>query len=320
MAFTLTPSDHTVLAADDKPLNLRLLREMLEEEEFNVIEASDGVQALERARDAVPDIILLDINMPNMDGIETCRHLKADADTQNIPIIFVSGVNELDDKIQAFQEGAVDYITKPFQVEEVIARVTTHLMVRNLQKVLEQQIAELQRTQVELETSNRELARLSVQDSLTELYNRRYLDENLRSVFSRTQRYGKSLSVMMCDIDNFKRINDTLSHEVGDRVLKHIADILKRDVRDADIIARYGGEEFVIVFPETLVSHAAIVCERIRQHVEQHPWEDIAQGLQVTLSMGLTGDITVENHERMLAVADDKLYSAKAAGKNRLEW
>jgi len=322
MAFTLTPSDYTILAVDDKPLNLRLLREMLEEEDFCVVEASDGVQALERARDTEqrPDIILLDINMPKVGGIEVCRQLKADADTQNIPIIFVSGVNELDEKIQAFVEGAVDYITKPFQVEEVIARVTTHLTVRNLQKVLEQQIEALQRTQTELEASNLELARLSVQDGLTGLYNRRYLDENLRSVFSRTKRYGKSLSVMICDIDDFKRINDTLSHEVGDKVIRQVAHILQDEVRDADIVARYGGEEFVIVFPETLASHAAIVCERIRQHVEQNAWEEVAQGLQVTLSLGLTSDISVENHERMLAAADEKLYRAKEAGKNRLEW
>jgi diguanylate cyclase (GGDEF)-like protein len=322
MAFTLTPSDHIILAVDDKPLNLRLLREMLEDEDFGVVEASDGVQALERARDETqrPDIILLDINMPNMDGIEVCRQLKTDDSTQNIPIIFVSGVAELDDKIQAFNEGAVDYVTKPFQVEEVIARVTTHLTLRNLQKVLEQQIEELQRTQIELETSNRELARLSVQDGLTGLYNRRYLDENLRSVFSRTKRYGKSLSVMICDIDDFKRINDTLSHEVGDAVIRQVAKILQNEVRDADITARYGGEEFVIVFPETLVSHAAIVCERIRAHVEQHAWEDIAQGLQVTLSIGLTGDITPPNHEKMLLVADQKLYEAKANGKNQLVW
>ena len=284
MAFTLAPSNHLVLAVDDKPPNLRLLREMLEDEDFSVVEASDGVQALERARDETqrPDIILLDINMPHMDGIEVCRQLKANASTQNIPIIFISGVAELDDKIQAFNEGAVDYITKPFQVEEVIARVTTHLTLRNLQKVLEQQIEELQRTQIELEASNRELARLSVQDGLTGLYNRRYLDENLRSVFSRTKRYGKSLSVMMCDIDDFKRINDTLSHEVGDAVIRQVAKILQNEVRDADITARYGGEEFVVVFPETLISQAAIVCERIRTHVEQHAWEDIAQGLQVT--------------------------------------
>lgn len=320
MAFTLTPSDHTVLAVDDKPLNLRLLREMLEEEDFGVIEASDGTQALERVREMAPDIILLDINMPHMDGIEVCRRLKADPETQGIPIIFVSGVNELEEKIHAFQEGAIDYVTKPFQVDEVIARVTTHLTLRNLQKALEQQIEELKRTQVELEASNRELARLSVQDSLTGLYNRRYLDENLRSVFSRAKRYGKSLSVMICDIDNFKRINDTLSHEVGDKVLRQVAQILQNAVRDADVVARYGGEEFVIVFPETLVNHAAIVCERIRRHVEQHAWEDIIQGLQVTLSIGLTGDITVADHEKMLAAADDKLYHAKAEGKNQLVW
>lgn len=322
MAFTLTPSNHIILAVDDKPLNLRLLREMLEDEDFSVVEASDGVQALERARDKTqrPDIILLDINMPNMGGIEVCRHLKADANTQNIPIIFVSGVAELDDKIQAFNEGAVDYVTKPFQVEEVIARVTTHLTLRNLQKVLEQQIEELKRTQIELEASNYELARLSVQDGLTELYNRRYLDENLRSVFSRAKRYGKSLSVMICDIDDFKRINDTLSHEVGDAVIRQIAKLVQNEVRDADITARYGGEEFVVVFPETLVSHAAVVCERIRAHVEQHAWEDIAQGLQVTLSIGLTGDITAPNHEKMLAAADQKLYEAKANGKNQLVW
>ncbi|MEM7738581.1 MAG: diguanylate cyclase [Deinococcota bacterium] len=320
--FSLNPEEHTILAVDDKPLNLRLLRQMLEQEEFNVIDAEHGHAALEllAARETLPDLILLDINMPVMNGFETCRKLQADPKTQHIPIIFVSGVSELEDKIEAFQEGAVDYITKPFQVDEVIARVTTHLTLRNLRRKLEEQIVELQRTQAELEASNRELARLSVQDSLTHLYNRRYLDENLRSVYSRARRYGKSLSLMVCDIDNFKQVNDTFSHEVGDKVIQAVADMLQTRVRDADIVARYGGEEFVVVFPETLVNNAAIVCERIRKQVEQHPWQNLADDLAVTLSMGLSGNITFDNHEKMLADADKKMYESKVGGKNKLSW
>ncbi|MEM6431847.1 MAG: diguanylate cyclase [Deinococcota bacterium] len=321
-SFSLNPEDHTILAVDDKPLNLRLLRQMLEQEDFNVIEAEDGRAALEllTTRDDLPDMILLDINMPVMNGLETCRKLQADPKTQSIPIIFVSGVSELEDKIAAFQEGAVDFISKPFQVDEVIARVSTHLTLRNLRRTLEKQIIELERTQQELEASNRELARLSVQDSLTSLYNRRYLDENLRSVYSRARRYGKSLSLMVCDIDNFKQVNDTFSHEVGDNVIQAVADMLQNSVRDADIVARYGGEEFVVVFPETLVNNAAIVCERIRKQVEQYPWHDVSNGLAVTLSMGLSGNITFESHEKMLADADKKMYEAKVGGKNQLSW
>jgi diguanylate cyclase (GGDEF)-like protein len=321
-SFSLNPEEHTILAVDDKPLNVRLLRQMLEQEEFNVIEAENGQAALEllATQLTLPDLILLDINMPVMNGFETCRKLQTDPKTQSIPIIFVSGVNELDDKIAAFQEGAVDFITKPFQVDEVMARVTTHLTLRNLRRKLEAQILELQRTQQELEASNRELERLSVQDSLTNLYNRRYLDENLRSVYSRARRYGKSLSLTVCDIDNFKQVNDRFSHDIGDNVIQTIAGMLQHSVRDADIVARYGGEEFVVVFPETLVNNAAIVCERIRKQVEQHPWQDVAEGLAVTLSMGLSGNITFDNHEKMLADADKKMYEAKVGGKNRLFW
>ena len=164
------------------------------------------------------------------------------------------------------------------------------------------------------------LARQSKEDFLTGLFNRRYLELLLSQEFARARRYNLRLSVAMADIDHFKVINDTFSHQVGDEVLRVIARLFSQSIRSFDIIARYGGEEFVLILPETDIDEAIMVCERIRKTVENHDWPSIAQGLSVTISFGLTDDMSRENYEKLLSLADVRLYEAKNGGRNQVRF
>jgi len=164
------------------------------------------------------------------------------------------------------------------------------------------------------------LARQSKEDFLTGLFNRRHLELLLSQEFARAKRYKLKLSVAMADIDHFKVINDTFSHQVGDEVLRVIASLFRQNIRSFDIIARYGGEEFVLILPETDLEEAVMVCERIRRAVENHDWSSIARGLAVTISLGVTDDMSRENYEKLLSFADIRLYEAKNGGRNQVRY
>ena len=167
-------------------------------------------------------------------------------------------------------------------------------------------------------SQSQELERLAQQDGLTGLFNRRYLDEALEREFARAKRYHEPLTIAMMDIDNFKQVNDAISHHAGDEVLKIVAGILKANCRTVDLVARYGGEEFVMAFPETAVPQAAAVCERIRGAIEQFFWTRISTELRVTISIGLCDDLSLPNHEKLLSAADARMYQAKQQGRNRV--
>ena len=165
----------------------------------------------------------------------------------------------------------------------------------------------------------KQLERQAREDALTGLYNRRHFDIQLAQEFARTRRFGLNLSVMICDLDNFKKINDRFSHRVGDEVLRVVARLLRDNVREIDTVARYGGEEFVGYFPETSASDAKLICERIWRAVVDYPWQGVHPNLSVTTSIGLTDDIKVLDYEKMLSLADDKMYEAKRSGKNQVK-
>lgn len=329
--MTTQDATPTVLIVDDTPQNLTLLREILTQHGYNVRPAINGEIALKSIQTSIPDLILLDIMMDGMDGYEVCMRLKSDASTSDIPILFISALDDTFDKLKAFQIGGVDYITKPFQTAEVLARVEAHLKLHQMQKRLEQQnerllkeIADRKRVEIELEKSNRELARLVNIDGLTQIANRRYFDTCLEAEWERAIRQKTSLALIMGDIDFFKRFNDTYGHPAGDDCLKRVAEVIQNAVkRPADLAARYGGEEFVVLLPDTDLKGAMTVAREIRRQLGElslaHATSEA--GAFVSLSMGLCAFQPVPEHlpGKLIEAADQALYDAKENGRDRIE-
>ncbi|HEC14841.1 MAG TPA: PleD family two-component system response regulator [Rhodospirillales bacterium] len=288
-----------VLIVDDEPINIEILSEILDAD-YDIYFATDGKTALEVATGENPDIILLDIMMPEMDGFDVCRRLKADPQTRDIPVVFVSAKNQVADETQGLEIGAIDYLTKPISPPIVKIRVKNHL---------------------ELKRHRDSLRRLSTMDSLTGIANRRRFDEYLESEWNRAQRNKTTLSLILMDIDFFKSFNDNYGHGAGDDCLKRVAQCLAGTlVRPADLVARYGGEEFVCILPETPSDGAVKVAEDLLNDVRRlgiaHEYSDTAAYL--TMSMGC---MSVKpgggSSPRKLAEAADKLlYEAKETGRN----
>lgn len=319
----------TILIIDDNPVNLGVAVEYLEDCGFVVLVAQDGESGLQRAKYVHPRLILLDVLLPDLNGFEVCRCLKADESTQAIPVIFMTALSDTGDKLKGFAVGGVDYITKPIQREELLARITTHLKLQSLTEQLQQQNQQLQQQALELriakelaETANRELLLLAHLDGLTQVANRRRLDAYLNQEWRRLSREKLSLSLILCDVDHFKRYNDRNGHQAGDDCLQQIAQAINRVVkRPADLVARYGGEEFAIILPNTTVEGATTVAEVIRAEIQQlrilHNDSDSSE--LVTVSLG--GAIAIPSQEISLKdfilAADKALYKAKRQGRDR---
>lgn len=319
----------TILIVDDSPTNLEGLFDYLTDAGFEVLLARDGESALHTVKFAYPDVILLDIIMPGIDGFETCQRLKANESTQDIPVIFMTALSQTTVVVRGFQLGAVDYIIKPIQKEIVLARVTTHLTIQKLQRSLQKQNAQLQqeiqqRQQAEasLQDANQELQRLATIDGLTQIANRRRFDEGLILAWRISVREQLPLSLLLCDIDCFKLYNDSKGHQAGDECLQQVAHAIKCAVkRPADLVARYGGEEFAVILPNTNGEGALQVAEQIRLLLTKvaiaHPKSPVSK--YVTLSVGVS--CTVPCHEaspeELIAAADQGLYQAKELGRDR---
>jgi diguanylate cyclase (GGDEF)-like protein len=226
-----------------------------------------------------------------------------------------SDLRELTDAIEAMGEGNLRQKVKIKSRDEIgVLAGAFNRMSYDLSLAHE----ELQKSHAQITEQALMLQELSVRDELTKLYNRRFYDSQLAQIFEGARRYERPLTVMIGDIDHFKKINDTFSHATGDDVLRHIAAILRKATRQSDIVARYGGEEFVIAFPETPLSQAHALCERLRGHIEAYPWQRVQPGLRVTMSMGLCDDLRLDSAEKMVASADELLYFAKEHGRNRI--
>lgn len=296
-----------ILIVDDFEDNLEILGDLLEFNGFHVQTARNGEAALVILQESHPDLILLDVLMPGIDGFEVCTRLKADENTKDIPVIFVSSMADADSKVMGFKVGGVDYINKPFQRAEILARVNTHVTILRLRR--------------HLETQNAELKRLANTDYLTDLWNRRRFFHTAEAEFEKAIRGGDPISITLIDLDYFKRINDTHGHLVGDRVLIHTAQLIRSHCRENDLAARYGGEEFVILHPSVDSRTAFRVAERIRKVVETTPYPIDENGIRVTLSAGVVDTQHCKDCPRiddMLAMADLALYQAKDLGRNRV--
>ena len=290
-----------LLLVDDQPMNIRILNELFRFD-HDVFMATRGEQAIEICQAQRPDLILLDVVMEGMDGYQVCRQLKADPATRDIPIIFVSAKDEEEDEALGLELGAVDYISKPFNPTIVRARVKTHLTLKLQSDYL------------------RSLASL---DGLTGIANRRCFDERLANAWAQACREGSPLSLLMVDIDYFKRYNDHFGHQQGDRCLRQVALALSQTTsRPYDLIARYGGEEFACLLPDTQQKGAIEVARKMQAEVVklaiEHPLSESSD--KVGLSIGVATLLPTPwiDPDELVRAADEQLYKAKHAGRGQI--
>jgi diguanylate cyclase (GGDEF)-like protein len=299
----------SVLIIDDsdnvRDLIIRTLRDVALFDQYR--EARDGIEGIKSLISAKADLIICDLEMPRMDGFKFMSLVNSRQDLRDIPIIMLTGREDRDLKIKGLEQGACDYVTKPFDSGELVARVKVQLKIKALQD--------------ELKKSNELLKELSNTDPLTHLNNRRYLTKALNSELLRAERTGDCLSLIMLDIDHFKKINDTYGHQNGDLVLSTIAEVTLTHLRCYDIAVRYGGEEFVLVLPSTSLAGGEEVAERLREEVQAISFAPPMDKLTVTISLGvaLFPSPLADDMESLIRQADEALYRAKHKGRNLVE-
>ncbi|MTW13752.1 diguanylate cyclase [Pseudoduganella eburnea] len=301
MTWTDQARNGRLLIVDDAMENIQILNHVLGEE-HEVLFAMNGVKALELARQHRPDLILLDAVMPEMDGYEVCAALRATEDLRDIPVIFVTALTTPEDETRALEAGAVDFITKPFNVAVVRARVRTHLTLKRQSDAMRE---------------------LTLTDALTGVANRRSFNDALDNEWRRCARSHTPLSVIMIDIDHFKLYNDAYGHQAGDICLRQVANAMVQCAgRTPDLLARYGGEEFVILLPQASAEGAETVAQRILAAVRELaiPHRMSSAGDTVTVSLGISTIVPAEGScdaDSLVRVADGALYEAKKEGRNR---
>jgi len=310
-----------LLIVDDNPENIQFLGNLLMKDHYEIGIAQNGSEALRFIEQRIPDLILLDIMMPNIGGYEVCKKLKASALTKMIPVIFISAKVESEDIIKGLEIGAVDYVKKPFNAMELKLRVKMHLELKLSREKLEEEIIKRSSLQLQLEKVNNELKQLSNLDGLTKIANRRRFDICIQQEGERAIREKTPLSLIMCDVDYFKIYNDTFGHQMGDTCLQEIATVINAACqRPGDVAARYGGEEFAIILPNTTSEGAGTIANSINKSLALLKMEHQASPVDsfVTLSMGIA---TIEigektSIEKLILNADKALYRAKKRGRN----
>lgn len=286
-----------ILIIDDNPDALVIAKRRLAKECEEIVCADGGKAGLETAKLEKPDLILLDIDMPDMTGFDVCRALKADLELCMIPVLFLSGSVSAEYKIKGLDLGGMDYITKPFDAYELQARVRAALRTKNLQDLL------IEHAHI---------------DPLTGLPNRRALMGRLQQEWTRMERHGQSFSFIMADIDHFKEVNDTFGHIVGDQLLREIAKVFTKQCRKIDLPARYGGEEFAIIVPEETAANTVNLAERCRKEIEKIIIPVKSDKVQATVSFGIAEATGLSTPEALIERADQALYDAKLSGRNKV--
>ncbi|EPR7547810.1 diguanylate cyclase [Vibrio fluvialis] len=296
----MTEPRFTVLVVDDQATNIQLIYQLLKNE-YDVLMATTGQQAIAVCREHKPDLILMDVLMPDINGWETCKILKRDPDIATIPVIFVTALTDQDDENACWDAGAVDFLQKPINANTLKHRVRAHLTLKHQSDFLRS---------------------LAYVDGLTGISSRRHFDQYMEAQMGHAFRKQESLGVLLIDIDFFKQYNDRYGHIAGDDCLRQVAQSLKQScLRSADMVARYGGEEFVLVLPDTNERGLERIAQRIKQQLEQEAIAHIGSPTSLlTVSAGgavyLPGELP-DGAEAMLILADTMLYKAKAEGRNR---
>jgi two-component system cell cycle response regulator len=292
-----------VLVADDSRAIRSWLRRQLTEHGYTVIEAEHGIDAVRAARATRPDVILLDVDMPEMNGYQALSALRADPGLRDVPVLFLTGRAATSDVVEGLRLGALDYLRKPCEPEELLARVQSAMRMKARQD--------------ELHRRNDELSTAAATDGLTGLWNRRALEQLLPQVLEDARRVGRSAAVLVIDIDHFKQVNDSEGHLAGDEALRTVAGRLRSGVRSDQTLGRWGGEEFLVLAPDTDHAGGLDLAERLRVAVG---WEPVAlseqRSIPVTVSIGMASGAT--DHLQLLRQADAALYVAKTNGRNRV--
>ena len=304
-----------ILIVDDSPLEIKIIRKFLGNK-YDIMEAIDGHAAIELAKTTMPDLILMDIIMPGMDGLSVCKELKSHPATTDIPVLFITAAADSRDIVKGFEAGGQDYITKPFCTQELCARIKVHL---DLKKSKEALLGYAQ----ELETKNKELNELMVRlessamtDFMTGLANRRQMMQRIKAEAASLKRNDGKAMFIMADIDDFKMVNDTYGHYCGDMVIKGVANLLKSATREEDVIARWGGEEFLLLLPDIDLECGKIVAERIRELVEVALFSYQEKTFSVTLTLGVAALDPKLGWEASIKKADEALYRGKNMSRN----
>jgi diguanylate cyclase (GGDEF)-like protein len=285
----------SILVVDDDPEVNQLIEFILLDEGYNVVTATDGKEALNLKKLKFVDLILLDINMPGLNGYEICNRLKESYETKDIPVIFLTGNSLCEDIVKGFDCGAIDYITKPFNGTEMLARVKNHLELKHNKDLLKE---------------------MALMDGLTKLYNHSYIHERLSEEISYSKRHNMDLSLIMFDLDNFKHVNDSYGHKIGDEVLIKVSSSILDMIREEDIAGRYGGEEFIVILPNTDQVSACKVAEKIRKAVKRLHWN--IDNFKITISGGVH-TLKDETVNEFIEKTDILLYKAKNLGRDRIK-
>lgn len=297
----------SVLIIDDSESARREIRAALESSRLfaRILEASDGIAGLRMLLAGSVDAVICDLEMPGLDGEKLLRAQRSRPDGRDVPFLFLTAQRDPDRMARLLRAGASDTILKPFHPAELLARLETHLRLRRLQ--------------AELRDKNAMLERVSTTDSVTGMRTRRYVGEVLSIEVLRATRYRTSLSVAMCDLDHFKRVNDAFGHPAGDAVLAGTGDLIRRTLRATDVAGRYGGEEFLLVLPGTDLEGAGLLGERVRAAIEHAEFDvGAAAPHSVTMSIGVATLASGQSPDALLAAADEALYRAKGEGRNRV--
>lgn len=294
-----------ILLVDDDSDNLKIVRRLLEKEGYSVEAAQSGEAGLQALDSYRPDLVLLDVNMPGMDGLETIQLLKRKENTA--AVVFVTANTNTSDIIRGLDAGALDYISKPFSGMELLARVRAQLRVKKLQD--------------DLREANKKLQGLVEIDDLTGLYNMRSVYEKLDQEIERGRRYSHGVAAIMLDMDHFKGVNDNHDHLFGSHVLAEVGSIIKKNIRTHDFGARYGGDEFLICLSQTTTEGAKLFCERLRAVLENHLFKSGDDEIRLTASMGcaiiVDGKSMIDGRS-LVRHADHGLYKSKEEGRNRV--
>jgi two-component system, cell cycle response regulator len=300
-------ADSVLIIDDSEAVREKIIKTLESRDLFSrFYQAEDGLEGFKKLLASPVDIILCDLEMPRMDGFKFLGMMKGRPEVSDTPVIILTGNDDRELKIKGLEQGACDFITKPFDPEELVARMRVHLKIKHLQD--------------DLKRSNELLLELSNTDHLTGLFNRRFLMEALDKEVQRSRRKDGQVALLLLDIDHFKRVNDTHGHLQGDVVLQKVALHIQKELRSYDIAARYGGEEFVAVLPDTSLKEAFNVADRIRLSVQGMRFAGSLSNERVTVSLGvaLFPSPCFDDIDGLLRSADEALYQAKERGRNRV--